>query len=236
MGKAILITGTDTGVGKTLITAGLVRWLNQKGLRTLGVKPFACGAARRKGRLIYEDIERLNAANRTSGFADCEAGCLRWKAPLAPLRASALEKKPVDFKEVASRLSQLKKRADLVLIEGVGGLCCPLTRTMTLADWAKTMRLPVLIVARLGLGTLNHTLLSLEAAAKRGLDVRGIVLNDHPRIQGDLSRLSNAGDLRQLTPVPLLGTFPFLRRTTPDICAEGWERNFKLKEILKLVR
>ena len=223
MSRSILVVGTDTGVGKTVITAGLVRALNQKGIKTLGVKPFACGAVKKNGRWIYEEIELLNQAN---GKALIPKFCI-WRSPLAPYRASLIEKKPLDLKKVRNNLASLKKKTDLLLIEGVGGLLCPLTGKMTLADWAKKEKLPLLLVARLGLGTLNHTLITIEAAKRRGLKIKGIILNDHPRTKSDLSRKWNPEDIRRLTKIPMLGILPHFNKPSLSNTAKVL-KNFKL--------
>lgn len=274
LGKPILISGTDTGIGKTLLTAGLVAWLNASRVKTLGMKPFACGGVRKNGRWVYEDVEMLKEANRSClslrrakslschreprrGVAiswsrralqppfeiasptarndiDDAISPLRWKAPLAPFRASLIEKKPVSFQKVRRSLEYLKSRSDLVLLEGVGGLLCPLTARVTVADWAKKEGIPVIIVARLGLGTLNHTLMTLEVAKSRGIMVKGIILNDlspGTSVANKLARHWNPLDIEKLVNVPLLGIFPFLKQRTVEASKKAWKKHFDLKRI-----
>jgi len=240
MGKQLLIAGTDTDVGKTALTAGLVAWLGSKGMNALAMKPFACGAVKKRGKWIYEDVEILKAAN-----GDCprmgavpneeDIAPQTWKAPLAPYRASFLEKRPVDFKKVSRAMKSLRSQSDLLLLEGIGGLLCPLTKTQTLADWAVKERLPVLLVARLGLGTLNHTLMTLEVAKTRKIMVKGIILNDFPETGSDLSRRWNPNDLSRLTKVPVLGIFPHLRRQTIQASKNMWEKHFDYKKIRNFI-
>jgi dethiobiotin synthetase len=234
VGKQLLIAGTDTDVGKTVLTAGLVAWLGSKGVNTLAMKPFACGAVKKRGKWIYEDVEVLKKANN-SPQTEIDVAPQAWTPPLAPYRASLLEKKPVNFKRVSRAIRSLRSQSDLLLLEGIGGLLCPLTKTRTLADWAVKERLPVLLVARLGLGTLNHTLMTLEVAKARKIVVKGIVLNDFPKTGSDLSRRWNPNDLSRLTKVPVLGIFPHLRRQTIQASKNAWERHFDFKQVRKFI-
>jgi len=237
LGKVLLVSGTDTGIGKTLLTAGLVRYLNNKGLSTIGMKPFACGAVRKCGQWVYEDLEIMKRANAPRVFPEELISPLRWRAPLAPYRAARLEKRPVSFEKVRKALKFLRSQADLILLEGVGGLLCPLTKSMTMADWAKQEGISLLIVARLGLGTLNHTLMTLEVAKARGIMVKSLILNDFPPVASDLSRRWNPRDLKELVNVPLLGIFPFLKPRTArtvemvEASNQAWEKYFDLKRI-----
>ena len=246
-GKVFLISGTDTGVGKTLITAGLVAWLNSKDIRTVGMKPFTCGG--------NDDIEMLKEASlslchsraggnlRDPRFREDDVSPLKWRLSLAPYRASLLEKKPVNFIKVRSSLKKLRSQAEIVILEGVGGLLCPLTRQVTLADWAKKEKLSVIIVARLGLGTLNHTLMTVEVAKSRGIMVKGIILNDLSpvlsSVEGpsaeDLSKRWNPRDLEELTRLPILGIFPYLRSRTVEASKKAWEKHFDFKRIYKII-
>ncbi len=237
--KTVLIAGTDTEVGKTVLTAGLVRWLNSKGIQTLAMKPFVCGTTKRNKKLIYSDIEMLKNAMsyepRAMSLNTDDIAPLRWKAPLAPFRASILEKKPVDFKKVKRVIEKNKKKCDVLFIEGIGGLSCPLTKKKTLADWAKKEKLPVLLVARLGLGTLNHTLMTLEIARKKGLKIKGIILNDFPKTRNDLSKKWNRKDLEQLAKMRILGTLPYLSKLSTVSSHRALEKNFDFKKIKKII-
>ena len=222
------------------MTAGLIKWFNSKGISTLGMKPFVCGATRKGKKLIYKDVELLKIANKDCfqmGTAPQEdyIAPLRWKPPLAPFRASRLERKPVNFKKLKERKDFLKDKCDLLFLEGIGGLLCPLTNKITLADWAREEKLPILLVARLGLGTLNHTLMTVEIAKQKGLKIKGIILNDFPKVQNDLSRKWNAEDLKQLTDVPILGLFPQLKKFSVESSARALERNFDFKKFKKII-
>jgi len=237
--RIVMIAGTDTAVGKTVISAGLVAWLNASGVKTLGMKPFACGAVRKAGQWTYEDVEMLKRANASEDIPEEMISPLRWRSPLAPFRAASIEKKPVSFSKVQSSLKYLRSQSDLVLLEGVGGLLCPLTARVTLADWVKKERIPVILVARLGLGTLNHTLMTLEVAKSRGIMVKGIILNDlspGTSVANKLARHWNPLDIEKLVKAPLLGIFPFLKRGTVEASKKAWEKHFDLKRIKRIIK
>lgn len=239
--NTILIAGTDTEVGKTVVTAGLIAWLNSNGIKTLGMKPFACGAIRKGKKWIYEDVEILKQVN-----GDCprmgtipnedEIAPLRWRLPLAPYRASILERRPVNFKKLNFSIRKMQKKTRLLVLEGVGGLLCPLTKKSNLADWAAKRKIPVILVSRLGLGTLNHTLMTLEVAKYRGIKVKGLVLNDFPKTKSDLSKKWNPEDLKMLAKIPILGVFPYLRKLSIKEAEKAWRKNFDFKKIKKTIQ
>jgi len=233
--SAVVVAGTDTAVGKTVLTAGLIRWMNNEGLPTLGMKPFVCGASSNGKYPTFEDLEIIKKANSQTCL-DEELSPLQWKSYLAPYRASRLEKKRVSFNKITQSIQSMRKKANLLLIEGIGGLLCPLTTQHTLADWVKQEKLPVLLVARLGLGTLNHTLMTLEVAKSRGIMVKGIILNDFPPTGRDVSRRWNPQDLKELTDVPIIGIFPFLKRATVEASKKAWEANFDFARIRKTLQ
>lgn len=219
MARIIVVTGTDTAVGKTFLTAKLVRMLNKQGVRAIALKPFVSGVAKKGSKRVWEDEEILKQANRScpSGIGSASVSFSKYRAPLAPFRASLLEKKPIDFKKLKKWIAGFRKQCDILIIEGVGGLLCPLTEKITLADWIAKEKYPTLVVARLGLGTLNHTLLTVEAARRRKIKILGIILNDYPKTKNDLSHKWNPKDLANLTKIPILDVFPsFGKKSSAD--------------------
>ncbi len=189
------ITGTDTNVGKTFVTALLTRSLRRAGFDTVAMKPISCGEP--------EDSLMLRAA-ADNELALEEVTPVSYAAPLAPMEAARLEGRTFDPSEVLSIFAHLHRTHASLLVEGVGGWLVPLSENYSGADLAKAMGLPVLLVVRNRIGALNHTLLTLQSIRSHGLTCEGIILNNHPSDAGDLSAEGNQRLLPLLTNVPIL--------------------------------
>jgi len=200
------VTGTDTGIGKTYVTACIARMLRQRGVRVGVYKPVASGCVLHDGQWISEDAVTLwEAAGRLGSL---EAVCpQRFAAPLAPPLAAAAEDRAVDPALLRSGLQYWLQRADLVLVEGAGGLMSPVTDNEFVADLAYDFGFPLLVVAANVLGVINQTLQTLITAAtfRDGLDVAGIVLNQpNPARPDDLSVATNRSELARRCVPPIL--------------------------------
>jgi dethiobiotin synthetase len=189
------VTGTDTDVGKTFVTALLTRSLRRAGFDTVAMKPISCGEP--------EDSLTLRAAADNELNLE-EVTPVSYKAPLAPMEAARLEGSPFDPASVLTTFERLHRTRRSLLVEGVGGWLVPLSETYSSADLAKAMGLPVLLVVRNRLGALNHALLTLESIRYHGLSCGGIVLNNHPTDAGDQAASSNRLLLQKLTALPIL--------------------------------
>ena len=200
MTKDLFITGTDTGVGKTYITATLLAELRRRGVCAAAFKPIACGAGGRNDARIYARLMKhvvpLDVINP-----------IYLRHPLAPSIAAGLEKRRIDLRKIHSNFRLLTSEYCPVLVEGAGGLLVPVKRGYFVADLARDLGLPVVIVARLGLGTINHSLLTVRQARAAGLKVAGIVLNDLVGRRG-LAEKTNIVEVPKLCGVPLLGVVP----------------------------
>ena len=198
LSPVVLVTGTDTGVGKTITTAALAAVLHGRGRSVAVYKPCQSGAA--DGDSDAAEIVRL------AGSVTAETGVVL-QEPLAPV-AAALDGTPLPtLASHADRIRELAKAHDHVLVEGAGGLLVELdSGGGTLADLGSLLAAAFVLVARPGLGTLNHTALTLEALSARGLDVLGVVLGSWPISPGAVHH-SNRQVLGTL-PVPLLGALP----------------------------
>jgi dethiobiotin synthetase len=177
--KGVFITGTDTEVGKTVIAGGAATLLRSRGLRVGVFKPIATGCRKdiRLG-LVSQDAEFLAAcAEATYGLPMICPCC--YGTPAAPVVAARHEHRPIDFDAISRSYRYIVENSDFVIVEGIGGLLVPITEKYSVADLAKEFALPVVIVGRSGLGTINHTLLTLEAARARDLSVGGVVLNGY---------------------------------------------------------
>jgi dethiobiotin synthetase len=204
--RGVFVTGTDTGVGKTFVAAALVGALRRLGVDVGVMKPVASGCIRRGAELVCEDAELLRAAagSRDPAGAVCP---IRFAAPLGPSVAARLERRRVDLRRVGTELRRLRAAHNFMVVEGVGGLAVPLGRRSDVADMASATGLPLVIVAADRLGVLNHALLTVEYAGRKGLDVAGVILN-RPDRRRDASQAGNADELRRLG-VPLLARLGF---------------------------
>ncbi len=202
--RALFITGTDTGVGKTHIACEIVRELRAAGHRVGAFKPACSGASFETGGLPHwDDVDRLRVA-LGQDVSDDQLCPQRFLAPLAPPVAARQEGRAVDLETIQRGLDAWRSECDIVIVEGAGGLLCPLTDNQTMADLAAQFGFPLLIVARLGLGTINHTLLTVEVARRRGLPLAGIVFNEPTHLAEDLSSESNAAEVAARCDVPVL--------------------------------
>jgi len=203
----LFITGTDTGVGKTYVGALIARELRAAGLQVGVYKPVASGCRRENGKLISDDANALwEAAGKPLSL---EAVCpQRFEAPLAPPLAAREEGKSVDSQLLRTGLNPWLDWAEVVLIEGAGGLMSPVSDEDYVADLAYEFGYPLLVVSKNVLGTINHTLLTLIAATtfRDGINVAGIVLNEPtPSPPDDVSLTRNLEELRTRCVPPILG-------------------------------
>ncbi len=177
--KGVFITGTDTEVGKTVIAGAAAVIARSRGRRVGVFKPISTGCRhdQRLG-LVSEDAEFLAAAAETAYDVRTIGPCC-YHTPAAPLVAARHEHRPIDYDAISTAYRYIVDSSDFVIVEGIGGLLVPITWKYTVADLAAAFGLPLVIVGRSSLGTINHTLLTLEAAAARGLKVAGVVLNGY---------------------------------------------------------
>ncbi len=206
---SIFVTGTDTGVGKTVVAAGIAAALARRGVDVGVMKPVASGGRRRGTRCVSEDAELLR---RAAGVRDpldlVNPVCLR--PPLAPSVAARVSGVPIDLRRVWKAYRTLSATHDCVIVEGVGGLLVPIRDCYPVARLVRRMGLPLVIVARPTLGTINHTALTVLAARTYGLAVRGLVINHHARFKRGLAERLNPAALETETRVPVLGEVPWL--------------------------
>ena len=208
MGGGIFITGTDTGVGKTLFAASLAASLRERGYRVGVMKPVETGCAKRDGMLFPDDAARLKAASNCS--ETLETICpYRFADPLAPSIAAERAGRRVDVDHLLAVYQSISSAHDVTLVEGAGGLMVPLLPSYTYADLARVLKLPLLAVAANRLGMINHLLLTLEHASCKGLQVLGYVLN-RVTSENSLAAETNREVMFGLTGAPCLGDFPFI--------------------------
>lgn len=227
--KSCFITGTDTGVGKTLVGGGLAGVLRRSGKRVGVLKPFESGCTNSGGELVPEDA--LFLKNISGCAEDIEVICpYRMEHPLAPGVAAEIEGVSVDMERVRSCFNSLEKKYETVLVEGAGGLMVPVTGGLLTSDLIKMLGLPTIIVSRLSLGTINHTLLTVKQALVCGISVAGIILNQVTPGIGKAEE-TNPEVIKKFSEVPVLGQIPFIpeeKRKDADFIIDAVQKNIDL--------
>lgn len=240
--RGFFITGTDTGVGKTIITAALIKAAKFLGLSACGMKPIETGCLKSKFKvkssklkvkeevLIPSDGMFLKEIAGMNDSMDL-VNPIRFQNPLAPFPASEIEGVPVEIDKIKKAYSELSKKYDAVFVEGIGGLLVPIKKDYTVLDLARDFSLPIIVVARPGLGTINHTMLTVNYAIREGLTVAGIIINHSQPPEGSLAEETNPEVIRQLSTVPLLGIFPYLDKLDADIIEEAAKKTLDIERI-----
>jgi dethiobiotin synthetase len=220
--KGCFVTGTDTEVGKTRVSAGLLHLLAGQGLRTVGVKPVAAGMSEHAGRWVNEDVQALQQAASVAS-TDTEVACWQFRTACAPHLAARLEGVRLERAALVAHARRQAQRGDVVVVEGVGGFRVPLSDPgdpvgrWGMDDVAVDLGLPVVLVVGLRLGCLNHALLTAQAIAAAGLPLAGWVCN---RVDPGMAQAEdNIDTLRQWLPAPCLGVVPWLAQPTPAAVA-----------------
>jgi len=209
--RGVFITGTDTEVGKTVIASSLAMYLCSKGMKVSVMKPIETGCKIRSKILAPSDGINLKYASG-SDLSLSYIAPSRYKNPLAPLPASRIEKKPVNLKRIQECFKVITKEGDFCIVEGMGGLMVPITKDYFVRDLIKSFALPLVIVTRPLLGTINHTLLTVEAAKKEKINISAIVINEFHKKSKNIAEKTNPEILRELIPdIPIL-LFPRIER------------------------
>jgi len=204
--SSLFITGTDTDVGKTYVTAGIAVTLRKMGIDVGIMKPFAAGSAQKTG-FKSEDVEILaNAAQ----INDPEMLLNPQFFPIAASPYTALKNLKIkpNVKLILNRFKQLSKLHSLLLVEGIGGIMTPILQNYFVTDLIKDMKLPTLIVTRTKVGTVNHTVMTCKMCHKYKIPVKGIVINNFDANGYNVKELKR--DLENLTSIPVLGSIPFI--------------------------
>ncbi len=217
--RGFFVTGTDTGIGKTCISAGLTHVAVQAGWQTAAIKSLAAGQEWKDGRWVNEDVEALRLAGNMQ-LRDAEVGPLQLRAACAPHIAAQLEGVQISRTELLSAIRTVGARADACIVEGVGGFRVPLIPGWDTADMAVDLQLPVVLVVGMRLGCISHALLTAEAIRARGLSLVGWIANtlesDMPYLAENLAALAHVSDgLR----APCWGHVPKLPAPTAAVVA-----------------
>jgi dethiobiotin synthase len=219
----IFIAGTGTDVGKTVVTAGVLRWLREHSPAAIVMKPVQTGCeVGEDGRMIAPDIDFvLRAAN-----VAVDQETLSHLSPYlfgpacSPHLAARMAGQRIDTDKILASARWLASRHQRLVVESAGGVAVPLNESQTMLDLAWEMRMPVLLVGHSGLGTINHVLLSLEAIRRRGCSVLGVILNDIAPVSAadsyihddNVRAIESFGKVRGVTRIPFLGAPPDMRK------------------------
>jgi dethiobiotin synthetase len=207
MGQGVFITGTDTGVGKTFFACKLAALLRESGYRVGVMKPAESGCAEQQGELYPQDAILLKEASASQDPLD-KICPYQLREPLAPSMAAQRQGITLEFDKLMDVYDEISSGHDITLVEGAGGLMVPLLPSYTYADFARILKLPIIVIAANRLGMINHLLLTLEHARCKGLSVLGYVLN---RLESgtSLATETNREALSTLTAVRCAGELPY---------------------------
>lgn len=208
MSKGIFITGTDTGVGKTYIAAGMAKALRDHQLDVGVMKPAETGCRMHAGKLQPRDALSLLKASGARDALDL-VNPYRFRRPLAPSVAAELDNRTIDPDRILSAYRILDARHEFIIVEGAGGIMAPLTQGYLFLDLAEALGLPVVIVARPGLGTINHTLLTISVLRERKIPIAGIVVNYAEEIKPGLAEETSHLVIEKISGVPILAIVQF---------------------------
>jgi dethiobiotin synthetase len=205
--RGLLVTGTDTDVGKTLVAGAIAAWFAHQGHRVGVFKPMASGCVRRREGLVSEDAEFLAHCANAASPLDLIAP-QRYLEPLAPAVAAQRLKEPADWSIINRALQSIGHRSDVTMVEGIGGVEVPMDDRHTMLDVARWLNLPTVIVARASLGTINHTLLTVNALRGAGVRVAGVVINRYPAESATVAEETNPRSIEKWGRIPVLCLIP----------------------------
>jgi len=222
-GRSLFIAGTDTAVGKTLVAGALASALVSRGFRVGVMKPVSCGGRQDcdfllKCARLEEDPELVNP--------------IALKYPLSPNIAARFEKKKIDLSRILAAHRKLRAKYDLLVIEGCGGLLVPITSDLFVIDLISLLGAKTILVSRAGLGAINHSLLSLEALKKRGIEPLGVIFNRTKGGRMGRAEATNPGVIEKIGGTPSLGVFPHLATRQSRTLGEAFLKHIDLKKIL----
>ncbi|MBV4417927.1 dethiobiotin synthase [Clostridium tyrobutyricum] len=216
MTKGVYIVGTDTEIGKTLITGALAYTLRKDGYNTVYFKAALSGAEMEHGKMIPGDTKFVCSLAGIQEKYDYITPYI-YKTEVSPYLASKLENNPIDIKIIEDRFNDLKKKYDYIICEGSGGVTCPLTdfdgKIYTLDKLIKELGMDMILVSTAGLGTINHTVLTAKYIEDMGICIKGIIINGY---KDTVMCNDNIDMIKRMTGIPILGIMPHIEKNTRD--------------------
>ena len=227
--KSLFITGTDTDVGKTYVTAGLAVTLRKMDVDIGIMKPFAAGDPQKKG-FKSEDVEILSQAAQVSDPENL-VNPQFFKMAASPYTASKSLKVKVKVESILSSFKKLSKIHEMLLVEGMGGIMTPILKNYFVTNLIKEMKLPAVIVTRSKIGTVNHTIMTCKMCEKYKIPIKGIIINNFDSSGYQVKTLKR--DLQSLTGVPILGTIPYIENLSDESLYRNFKKNIDMKSLIK---
>jgi len=212
--QGIFITGTDTGVGKTFVAAGIASALLKQRVNVGVMKPVHTGCKTRHGALIPQDSALLARSAGVNDPLDLITPYM-FREPVAPYVAAIENDTEIDIDRITESFKRLCERHEYMIVEGIGGVLVPITQNFYVADLIKRLRLPAIVVTRPGLGTINHTILTLYCLQERKIPIKGIVVNYSLKRKGTLSEKRCLETIGRLSRIPIIGSIPYLSKGIP---------------------
>uniref|UniRef100_A0A7C4AIP6 ATP-dependent dethiobiotin synthetase BioD n=1 Tax=Thermodesulfovibrio aggregans TaxID=86166 RepID=A0A7C4AIP6_9BACT len=238
MKAGFFITGTDTGVGKTIVTAAILRSFIKKGLRVGAMKVIETGCLNKDGILLPGDGMFLRDMAEMNDSVDLITP-IKFENPLSPLVASRIEDTEVELHRVFKSFETLKKKYDYLFVEGIGGLMVPLIKKEKgksfyfVRDLIKDIGLPAIVVTRPTLGTINHTVLTVEALKNKKIPVKGYIINFSEPVKNDIAEKTNFEILKEIVDAPCLGILPYLTELNKDRIGETALQSLEIEELIQ---
>jgi len=226
--KSLFITGTDTDVGKTYVTAGLTVTLRKMGTDVGVMKPFAAGTAQKKG-FKSEDVEILSNAAQVNDPENL-VNPQFFKIAASPYTAWKKLKIKPKVSTILSSFKKLSKLHDTILVEGMGGVMTPILKNYFVADLIKEMKIPTIIVTRTKVGTVNHTIMTVKMCQKYKIPIHGIIINNFDNGY-PVKQLTS--DLENITGINVLGSIPFIKDLSDASLYRTFRKNIELKPLMK---
>lgn len=231
MGKGIFIAGTDTDVGKTFITAGLNYSFRKANYKCCSYKPVQSGGIKKNTSFIPGDIEFIKKLIPIDEPYE-KMNCYCLKEEVSPHLAAELEGVEIDTKKIIEGFNYLKEKYHYTLVEGAGGLIVPLIRDKYyIYHLIKDLNLPVLLVARAGVGTINHTVLTCEFAKHKGINIKGIIINGYTK---DFCQKDNIDIIAKITGIPIVCVMPQIKTDDFSDIKNCYKEHIDLNKILNL--
>lgn len=214
MSSGIFVTGTDTGVGKTVVTAGILRWLRNQGIDTVPMKPVQTAGALDGERVIAPDLEFCLSASRMRpcGHELQLMSPYVYKHACSPHLAGRMSQRYVEPSKIKDCADKLLQNHQALVVEGAGGIMVPINESLTMLDLMKMLAYPVVLVSRFGLGTINHTLMSIQVLRKFEIKLIGVLFNhtELPQPENQLIEKDNPRAIAQFSNVRVLGKLRYM--------------------------
>ncbi len=228
--KSYFITATDTGVGKTTVTSALAACMQKLGINVGVMKPVATGIVQKTG-FKSSDVSILYRAVKVNDSED-DINPIFMPLPISPYDASKILDLKFDKKIIFEKFAKLQSRHDMMLVEGIGGIMTPLSRDYFVADLIKEMNLETIIITRPTLGTLNHTMMTINTCRDRKITITGIIVNNYDENGGPAEKNAPI-TLHEITGIPILGVLPFVKDYENTAAMIPFvEKNIDLKSLI----